>query len=532
MSDAKRIALGWVDRNATQLSAWTETIWQFAEPAFREYKSAAWYVRTLEEAGFEVEAGSGGMPTAFAATYANGPGPTIATYAEYDAVPGNCQAATTVRQPRAGLSRHAAGHTDPHSALGMSALGGALAAKAAMDELGIGGTLKVFGEPAEKLRASKPIHAAKGYYDDLDAAVSYHPHWALPLCNTVVWDTHCGVGFNYVYAFTCDEPAAWLTSDRTAEGRPKNPHYASRAPGATDAMLFFHHLNESLRRSMLPASGLWSFNEAILTAGQATADNLVPQLAEIDYMVRTDTLEEAEAISRVMDNNAEAAATAGFCKWHKIWVSKSRGGIPNHTLARAAYANLVRVGAPVWGDEAIHVAREIQANLGLEPLDRPFLPETEVVHDPEEVERRQRGQLPERQLHLTSDDYTEYTWHCPTVRLYVARPFLDGPPGYVYPPWVSNALGGIPATIDPSVQVAAKTIGATLVDLLCDRELLAAAQAEFRDRTGGGIGGDRWEPPLLPPDFDVPHRLRWPEYITTSRGEEWCIPWRDDEWDS
>ena len=29
---------------------------------------------------------------------------------------------------------------------------------------------------------------------DLDAAVSYHPHWALPLCNTVVWDTHCGVG--------------------------------------------------------------------------------------------------------------------------------------------------------------------------------------------------------------------------------------------------------------------------------------------------------------------------------------------------
>ena len=101
--------------------------------------------------------------------------------------------------------------------------------------------------------------------------------------------------------------------------------------------------------------------------------------------------------------------------------------------------------------------------------------------------------------------------------------------GYAYPPWVSNALGGIPATIDPSVQVAAKAVGATLVDLLTDAGLLAEAQAEFRDRTGGGVGGDRWEAPLLPADFDVPHLLRWPEYVTTARGEEWCIPWRPDE---
>jgi aminobenzoyl-glutamate utilization protein B len=527
MSDAKQVALDWVDRNAAELSAWTTTIWDFAEPAFREYRSAAWYVKTLQDEGFTVEAGSGGMPTAFCATYTTGPGPTVATYAEYDAVPGNCQAATTREEPRPGLSRHAAGHTDPHSALGMSALGGALAAKAAMDVVGLGGTLKVFGEPAEKLRASKPIHAAKGYYDALDAAVSYHPHWALPLCNTVVWDTHCGVGFNYVYAFRCDDAGAWLADGDG--GRPQNPHYASRAPGATDALLLFLQLNESLRRSMLPMSGFWSFNEAILTTGQATADNLVPQLAEVDYMVRTDTLDEAEAISRVMDSNAEAAAKAGFCTWEKIWVAKSRAGIPNHALSRAAYANLERVGAPVWGDDAVQVAREIQANLGLDPMERPFQPETERVHDPEEIERERRLALPVGQRHLSSDDYTEYTWHCPTARLYVARPALVAPPGYRYPAWVANALGGIPATIDPSVRVAAKTIGATLVDLLADGELLAAAQAEFRERTGGGIGGARWEPPMLPADFRPPVELRWPEYITTARGEEWWIPTRADD---
>ena len=485
-------------------------------------------MQTLEAAGFTVEVGSGGMPTAFAATFSNGDGPTVATYAEYDAVPGSCQAAATREEPRAGLSRHAAGHTDPHSALGIGALGGVLAAKSVMESAGITGTLKMFGEPAEKLRVSKPVHAAKGYYDDLDAAVSFHPHWSMPVCNTTVWETHCGVGYNYVYSFTCQNPEQWLTFDKSGTNR-KNVHYAARAPGATDALIFFYHLNESMRRSMLPATGFWSFNEAILVAGQATADNLVPQFAEIDYMVRADSLEQADAISTVMDNNAEAAAKAAFCRWKKTWVSKSRAGLANHVLARAAYRNLELVGPPRWGREAIETARRIQTTVGVEPLEHPFLPATESLADPEEVERSVRQFLPEVQEHLTSDDYTEYTWHCPTARIIVARPVLDGPAGFTYPAWAHNALGGIAATIDPTIQTAAKAVGATLIDLLTDEALLAAAHAEFDERTGGGVGGTRWQPPLLPADFSVPHRLRWPEYVTTARGTEWCIPRRDDE---
>jgi aminobenzoyl-glutamate utilization protein B len=311
---------------------------------------------------------------------------------------------------------------------------------------------------AEKLRVSKPVHAAKGYYDDLDAAVSFHPHWSMPVCNTTVWDTHCGVGYNYVYTFACSAPENWLATDRTGKSRP-NVHYAARAPGATDSLLFFYQLNESTRRSMLPASGLWSFNEAILTAGQATADNLVPQLAEIDYMVRADSIAQADVISAVMDNNAEAAAKAGFCRWRKTWVSKSRAGLANHVLARAGYRNLELAGPPSWGSEAIRIAQEIQRHLGVEPPEQPFLA----------------------------------------------------------------------ATIDPTIQTAAKVIGATLIDLLTDTNLLARARTEFVERTGGGVGGERWQAPLLPHDFQVPHRLRWPEYVTTARGNEWCIPWREDE---
>jgi aminobenzoyl-glutamate utilization protein B len=527
MNLEKQGVLAWVDEHAAELSAWHQLVWNFAEPAFREYKSSAWYVDRLRAEGFVVEAGSGGMPTAFVATFSNGPGPTLATYAEYDAVPGNCQAAATERRPRPGLSKYAAGHTDPHSALGISALGAVLAVKDCMLRHGIGGTLKLFGEPAEKLRASKPIHAAKGYYDGLDAAVSFHPHYLSPLCNTVVWDTHCGVGYNYIYTFTCDEPQEWIAADRV-NPIPQN-HLSARAPGANDALMLFYQMNEGLRRSMLPATGLWSFNEAILTAGQATADNLAPHVAQINYMVRTDSVAQAEIIVSVMDNNAGAAAKAAFCGWRKTFVSKSRGGLANHALARATYRNLAAVGAPCWGEEARRVAREIQTNLGLEPLEEPFSPDTLRLIDPEECERELRAMMPAWQQFLTSDDYTEYCWHCPTVRLFVARPALAGPSGYVYPAWVANALGGIASTIDPMIEVAAKTIAATLYDLYTDSELRTQATLEFEERTGGGVGGSRWQAPLLGADFKVPHDYRWPEYITTARGEEWTIPWRVDE---
>lgn len=527
MSRYKEFALDWVERHRQQLSDWHQLIWHYAEPAFREYKSSAWYVELLEAEGFTVERGSGGMPTAFCATFSQGQGPLLATYGEYDAVPGNCQAATTCKQPRDGLSRFAPGHTDPHSALGISALGGALAAKATMQEFGLQGSIRFFGEPAEKLRASKPVHAAKGYYDDLDAAISFHPTYMLPLNNTTTWDTHCGIAYAYIYSFTCEDPENWIAADRYSP-IPQN-HLAARAPGANDALVHFYTLNESLRRSTLPFTGLWSYNEAILTAGQATADNLPPHLSQIQYLLRCDSIEQAETISQVMDNNAAAAAMATGCRWKKTWVCKSRGGLPNHVMAQATYANLAAVGAPQWDEEAREIARQIQRNLGLEAMERPFLPATEALIEPQECERQLRLQMPAWQKHLTSDDYPEYTWHCPTVRLLVARPMLSAPPGVVYPDWVSNALGGIRQTIDPMIEVAAKTIAATLVDLLTDEALLAAAKAEFVERTGGGICGSRWQAPLLPKDFQVPHDFRWPEYISTARGEEWWIPARADE---
>jgi aminobenzoyl-glutamate utilization protein B len=523
----KQFALDWVDRNRQDLSDWNQIIWHYAETALREYKSSAWYVKRLREEGFEVEAGSGDMPTAFVARYARGKGPIIGAYAEYDAVPGNCQAAEPRKMPRKGLSRFAAGHTDPHSALGMGALAGALGAKAAMEKFDLKGTIVFFGEPAEKLRLSKPVHAAKGYYDGFDAFISFHPTYMLPLANTTRWDTHCGAAYLCIYSFECDEPETWLAGGPS--GALPAYHSAARAPGANDALFLMFSLSKQLQASMLPFTNGWSMNEAILTAGQATADNLPAHLAQIQYIWRVPTIEMAEQVARALDNNAEVAAKASHCRWRKTWVAKSRQGLPNHAMAKLTFENIKIAGAPKWGKEAIGVAQAIQRELGLTPMDHPFVEACERTIEPGEAEAIMRRDMPPSQKNATSDDYTEYCWHAPTVRIYIGRPMLKAPKGFGYPAWAMNALGGIRSCIDPMIVTAGKTIAGTIVDLMTRPELLKSAQDEFKERTGGGIGGKHWVAPLLAADFRPPIDYRWPEYVNTVRGEEWWIPASADE---
>ena len=522
MGPAKETAFNWIMQRRSDWSVWNRTIWEFGETAWREYRSAAWYKELLENEGFAVESGSGGMPTAFCARW-DGGGPTIGTYAEYDGVPDNCQAADVVPRPRDGLSPRAGGHTDPHSALGIATLVGTLAAKSALRGHGLRGSLTYFGEPAEKVRGSKPIHAAQGYYDHLDAAISFHPFYMLPLCNTARLATHCGAAYAWVYRFTCPAPETWAA----ASGGSPIPaaHAAPRAPGATDALVQMYQLGKSLKEHVLGSGLSWSMNEAILSTGQATADNLPATEAEISYIVRVPDIATAEHVVQTMDGYAEAAARATHCRWQRQWISKSRPGLANYAMTETTYRNLAASGPPHFGEESRRLAREIQEAVGVVPMETPFLPEIETLVSPQAAEAALRQLLSPKQEHFTSDDYTEYCWHTPTARFYVGRPALaPRPDGQGYPAWAMNALGGLAPCIDPMIETAAKTVAGTILDLIEQPETLAKAQGEFKTRTGGGRGGETWLAPLC--DYLPPLDLPWPEYVTTSRGFDWVIPAR------
>ena len=98
-------ALDWIAANERRLSEFNARIWSHAEPAWREYRSARDYAELLRAEGFSVEEGSGGMPTAFVATWSQGAGgPVLASFSEYDAVPGNRSRSCRVRRRAGGCT--------------------------------------------------------------------------------------------------------------------------------------------------------------------------------------------------------------------------------------------------------------------------------------------------------------------------------------------------------------------------------------------------------------------------------------------
>lgn len=506
----------WVEDEQRRWSGWHSAIWHFAEPAWREYRSAEWYTTILKSEGFSVEVGSGGMPTAFCTSWSNGKGPTILTYAEYDAVVGNCQAASLQREPRDGLSPLAPGHTDPHSALGISTLVGLLAVKRAMEQAGIRGTLLYMGEPAEKMQGSKLVHGLKGYYDGVDSIISFHPFYMLPFCNTARWDTHCGAYYSCIYSFEVPMNDQFLTS---VEPIPQ-VHTAPRPAGANTAISLFHLQVKALQDSVLSHEGGWSLSEAFLTTGVSTADNLAAPLGQVQYSWRTPTLEMAEQILLAINRCAVAVSCATGTTMTQRWIARNRPGIANHALAEVAWRNIQYCGAPRFDEAATVVGRELQRAVGVDAMEDPFMHECRKLISPQDAETIVRRHLPSWQLNWTSDDYTEMTWYAPTVRFYIARPALRMPStGGGYPAWVLNALGGIPATIDPMISSAAKVVGCTILDLMSDPSLVKRAELEFEERasSAGKIT------PLLPKSFEAPHGMNWPDYSYSENGRYWPV---------
>ena len=509
----KKAVFDFVDKNERWISDFHQEIWHYAEPAWREYKSVKAYIELLRKEGFQVEEGSGEMPTAFYAVWGEGR-PIIGGFAEYDAVPGYNQAATPYKALRdESLHPWAPGHTDPHSALGVASLFGFISAKRAMEEHGLKGTLKFFGEPAEKVCGSKAVHAAKGYFDDFDAATLYHPSGV----NNVIYNIPFASYWSQVYTFETINPEKWFRPS----GGPLR--MGGRAPAALDAVCLMYTTTKYTKEAMLPHTGNWTLNEFLMVGGECTSDNVPPKMGQIQYAFRCPTLTMQEQIDKVLDNNAKGVGMITGTKVTKRIVARTRVGLPNLALSEIVYENLKLAGSPKYDEKAKKIGRKIQENLGLEPMKKPFMKECEEIMTLEETDRRSRSMLPPWVETTGSDDYVEYTWTCPGIRFHTARAVLRPYPNYDYPGWTRIAMGGMRETIDPMIFTCSKTMGASIVELITSPEKLKRCKEEFKERTGGGIGGSKWVAPLLSRDFVPPIDLPWPEYVTTIRGTEWHL---------
>ncbi|NLE46503.1 MAG: amidohydrolase, partial [Chloroflexi bacterium] len=169
--NAEETVLRYLDAHEDRLAELSRVIWERPELGGLERFASGLLVDELKSAGFFVDMGVGQMPTAFVASWGEGK-PIIGILGEYDALPGLSQKVAPTREP---IEDGAPGHGCGHNLLGVGALGAALAAKEAMEKANLKGTIRFYGCPAEESLSGKVYMARDGVFDDLDAALSWHP---------------------------------------------------------------------------------------------------------------------------------------------------------------------------------------------------------------------------------------------------------------------------------------------------------------------------------------------------------------------
>lgn len=269
-----------VDQNAAILEDLAKKIWEHPETAFNEVKACEWTAEVLKNAGFEVEVGYVGMPTAIRATWGKGH-PRIGFLGEYDALPGLSQKVSTEKEL---VCEGAPGQGCGHNLLGVACLGAALGMKAELEASGKEGTVVFYGCPAEEVLTGKAFMAREGAFADLDAAFSWHG----ATTNHLTTGTMTGLN-SAVFHFH------GVTAH--AGGDPHNGRSALDAVElmSVGANYLREHVTSDVRIHYVIKEG-------------GTAPNIVPDTASVWYYVRALSREAVEDTYRRLVLVAEGAA--------------------------------------------------------------------------------------------------------------------------------------------------------------------------------------------------------------------------------
>jgi metal-dependent amidase/aminoacylase/carboxypeptidase family protein len=155
------------------IAAAVDFINSHTELAHDEIENSGYLATKLEEAGYDVERGIAGMPTAFRAELRGAlPGRRVGVATVYDAV-------TTHRSDGSVEAVHACGHGPMSGGI----LGIALALAGMREQLS--GSFVVIGCPADEIHSAgtrtlgsgKAVTAAAGVWDDIDVALYAHPEF-------------------------------------------------------------------------------------------------------------------------------------------------------------------------------------------------------------------------------------------------------------------------------------------------------------------------------------------------------------------
>ncbi|WP_269450677.1 amidohydrolase [Stenotrophomonas sp. MMGLT7] len=433
-----RQVLAAVDAYAGQQARIVQALWAQPELGYLETQSSHLLQQRLREAGFQVQAGVAGIPTAFVARAGQrGKGPVIALLAEMDALPGMAQAAQPERMPIAGQD---AGQACGHNLFAAAAVGAAQAIATWLRQSGSDGEIRVYGTPAEEGGSGKVYMTRAGLFDDVDVVLHWHPADA----NSAAQGTSL----------------ANISGKFRFHGRAAHAAISpERGRSALDGVEALDYMANMMREHVPDGTRI---HYAITDGGRAP--NVVPDRAEVYYYVRhTDPAVVRDVFERI----GKAAEGAALGTGTRVEFEQTGGVfalLPNDTLGRVVDAALREVGGVAYSPAEQAFAERLQQSLER----RPPLQQAAAI-EPYGVDGRGGA----------STDVGDVSWNVPTAGFSVAT-WVPGTPAHS---WQAVAASGA-AVGENGALNAARVLALAATALYRSPQTVAQARQEFERRRG------------------------------------------------
>ncbi|HCM6145524.1 TPA: amidohydrolase [Klebsiella aerogenes] len=447
-----------IESRRDDFCAIADDIWDHPETRFQEFWSAARLADALEAEGFQLSRHAGGIPNAFIASFGEGK-PVIALLGEFDALAGLSQQAHSAEPTSATPGEN--GHGCGHNLLGTAAFAAAVAAKQWLQQHGGSGTLRFYGCPGEEGGSGKTFMVREGLFDDIDAALTWHPEaWAGMFSTSTLANIQ----------------AAWRFTG-TAAHAANSPHLGRSALDAVTLMTTgSNFLNEHIIEKA-------RVHYAITDTG-GVSPNVVQAQAEVLYLIRAPEMADVQQIFARIEKIAQGAAlmteTSVSCRFEKACSSY----LPNRTLEAAMYQAVCHYGTPQWSNEERAFAADIRATLGVNDIQNSLKniagtsgEEGKAFarrhHDTVLIDEVAPWAATENVL-AGSTDVGDVSWKAPVAQCF-SPCFAIGTPLHSW----QLVSQGKTSIAHKGMLLAGKILGATAIRLFSDRPLLEASQQEL-----------------------------------------------------
>jgi aminobenzoyl-glutamate utilization protein B len=430
-----------VDAKAKLVQEMVDMVYSFGELGMQEFETSKYLTGILEQNGFKVERGVGGMPTAWVARWGNGK-PVISLGSDIDGIP------KTNTKPGVGYRdeylQGAPSHGEGHNSGVPLNIAAALAVKELMTEKKMPGTLVLWPGVAEEQMAGKAFLVRAGVFKDVDVTLFTH------------------VGQDLGVSWGQSSSTALISAQFRFKGQSAHSAGAPwRGRSALDAAMLMG-MAWDMRREHLE---LPQRSHYVISDG-GDQPNVVPSLATIWFYFRERDSDRVKANFEIGKKIAQGAAMMTDTQLDTVMIIGSGWSAHfSRPVAEAMYQNIKKVGMPAWDEKDQTMAKGVQRTLG-QP-ERGLSTGSGNISGPTPESQRMGG---------GSDDIGDVSWNVPTITLR----FPSNVPGLPGHNW-SSAIAMATPIAHKGVVAGAKVQAMTVLDLISTPKLVDDAWDYFKN---------------------------------------------------